>query len=278
MLERVLGSATIRLPNRKFAATRRVYELTGLAQSPNTLDELVRRNTEFTYAYYMRLARLRESRYRRRLFDTMQFTGTSALHDAAEQGRGIVLLSAHIGDFDAAGAWLASELDITPVITVGSVAEAARQRFFDDARRSCGVVIRRLGATRRDDLLHDLQQGRMVLMMVDRRPIGRTVPMAFLGQTIHAPHAVWELARSADAVVVAGAAWRTDDGGSTLWCGVAQTGAEVAADDGLGAQRTIDELSDVVRSVPHQFHVPADLAQMSWRAAAAADRSVGNAR
>jgi phosphatidylinositol dimannoside acyltransferase len=269
-----LARATAWLPNRKFARTRALYGFAGLDDGAVSLDELVRRNVAYTYGYYARLARLHDPRFRERLYGRMRSRSLEPLRNAARERRGVVMLSVHLGDFDAAGAWLAETVGLTPVVTTAAIPSRLRQRFFDRARSSGGVVLRRGHDTRLTDLMRDLDRGRMVLVMLDRRTPGRSVPIDFLGRPLDAPVVAWWLARATGALLVPGATWHAADGAQILWCGKP---ASVAGDASLPEpclQAAGDELACAVRSAPHQLHVPADAAQLSWRmqqSAAAAD-------
>ncbi|MEN3282736.1 MAG: phosphatidylinositol dimannoside acyltransferase [Solirubrobacteraceae bacterium] len=264
MVDRTLAALAAPFPNRKFDATRRAYLDLGFASSTDDLNRLVRQNIDFTFSYYLRLARLRQAAYRKRLIATMRFTGTDVLHDAARERRGVILLSAHLGDFDAAGVWIAAELGITPVVTTPPVPSRGRQYFFDDVRRSCGVVVRRQEATRLTHLRRDLEAGRLVLMMLDRKAVGPMRPLRFFNRTIDAPAAAWRLAAITGAAIVPGACWRSDSGTTVLWCGNGRVFKGDEAQSWQDAQAMADQLTDVIRCSPYQLHIPATLEQLSW--------------
>lgn len=256
-----------RLPNRKFTMTRAVYAHAYPDADAVSLARLVEANVDFVYRYYLRLAALRSRAYRRRLYREARCEGTDVLHDAARDRRGVVLVSVHLGDFDVAGAWLAEVAGLTPVVTTAEVPSRARQLFFDGTRRVCGVVVRREGDTRATDLLEDLGRGRLVLVMLDRRSPSPTVPVTFLGQPLDAPTAAWELARLSGALLLPGATWRDRDGRLVFWCGqpVSITSNTPSSERDVQIQTLADELEIAVRQAPHQLHVPADTAQLSWR-------------
>lgn len=263
---------------RKFETTRAVYAHAGLdALASVSLDELVQRNAAYTRAYYARLTRLHRPGFRRRLYEHMHPVGMEALRTAASERRGIVLVSVHLGDFDAAGAWIAETLGLTPVVTTDVVRSRLRQSFFDHARRSGGVVLRRQAETGAIDLLQDLRRGRLVLAMLDRRSPGASVPVSLLGRTVRAPAMAWVLARRADALLVPGATWSRPDGTHVLWCGEPADLTGPAADPDAQLQRLADRLGAAIACAPHQFHVPADVTQMSWQEKIVGPRAVRRA-
>jgi phosphatidylinositol dimannoside acyltransferase len=264
---RLLLRMAARLPNRKFTTTRAVYAHAHPDADAVSLARLAEANVDFVHRYYFRLAALRSRTYRRRLYRGVRCEGTDALHDAARDRRGVVLVSVHLGDFDVAGAWLAEVAGLTPVVTTAEVPSRVRQLFFDGTRRACGVVVRREGDTRATDLLDDLWRGRLVLVMLDRRSPSPTVPVRFLGQPLDAPTAGWELARLSGALLLPGATWRDRADRLVLWCGqpVSITSKTASSERDAQLQALADELEIAVRQAPHQLHVPADPAQLSWR-------------
>lgn len=263
----IVRSAAL-LPTRKFETTRAVYSYAELGSRGGTVDELVAENITYTFSYYARLARLHRRSYRRRLYAEMQCVGTEALATAARERRGVVLASVHLGDFDAAGAWLAEVAGLVPVVPAAAVPSRARQRLFNHARRSCGVVLRRQTATRLGDLMLELDRGRLVLVMLDRRTTGRSLHVRLLGRDALAPTTPWDLACKTGALLLPGATWRTRDGMSILWCGRPIPGSDVHRRRDVCIQALADELTWAVRQAPHQWHVPANVSETPWCAAA----------
>ena len=269
LLERAFRLASL-VPNRKFATTRAIYSFAGLDSGTVSTDELVRRNVAYTYSYYGRLARLGSSRYRRHLYRSMRPLGLDSLAAAQSRGLGVILLSAHLGDFDVAGAWLAEVHGIVPVVTASPVSAGPRQAAFDGIRRSCGVVLRRQNTTGLAQLAQDLRQGRAVLMMVDRKGPGRSISLDFLGHPAEAPAAACALAAATGAPLMSAATWRLEDGHAVLCFGAAHAISRSDVPGGSTLQAVADDLTRAVMHAPHQFHVPADASQMSWHMLTAA--------
>lgn len=257
------------MPRRKFAATRTVYDYAGLARHRTELDALAKANLHYTVGYYSRLACLPSRKFRRRLYAEMEPIGTEVLETAAREGRGVVLLSTHLGDFDAAGAWLGEVVGLTPVVAQSKVSSHFRQSFFHGVRGACGVVLHDRSSTRLADLAAELRRGRLVLVMVDRTTVGRTVPAEFLHRPIAAPAAAIELALDTESILVPGATWRSPGGRNVLWAGRPQLFSGAPEGGYRELQDALDELAWAVRRAPHQFHIPAELTQMSWLSLAA---------
>jgi phosphatidylinositol dimannoside acyltransferase len=251
------------IPNRKFAATARAYELAGFTR-PGEAAPLVAANVEFAYRYYSRLARLRYAATRRQLLASVDEAGAGPLRGAVARGAGVLLVSAHLGDFDVAGSWLAQVLGVEVVVVLDPVAEAARQRWFDGVRRASGVILRRRGATRLKDVEGDLRRGRVVLFMLDRRTPGPAVAGELLGRPALLPVAPYVLARRTGAEVVCGTTITRPDGRRELL-----TERRPALDEG---ERTAvaflgplaDALTRHLSCCPWQWHIPARLDQLAW--------------
>jgi phosphatidylinositol dimannoside acyltransferase len=252
------------LPTRKFQTTARVYSLAALDSCGPSAEDLVAKNIVYTFSYYRRLLKLRRRAYRQRLYRSMEFVGLDSMRVAAKQGRGVVLASIHLGDFDAAGGWLAEVLGLVPVVPAAHLASRAKQRFFHRARASSGVVIRNQASTCLPELAANLSRGRLVLVMLDRRSAGRTTEVRFLGRSALVPTTPWDLAFRTNAMLVPGATWRRADGTSVLWCGNPITVDKAAEGSQRTLQQLADELSHAVRHAPHQWHIPAAISDLPW--------------
>lgn len=149
-----------RSSNRKFVATRAAYASAGLAATPAGLDHLVQRNVAYTFGYYARAAALSSSRYRRRLHQTIETHGAEHLAQAVDHGRGVILVSPHLGDLELAASFIAQVLGVRPVVPVAVVRPALRQLFYDRVRDACGFDLRR--RTSLETLASDLSAGHAV--------------------------------------------------------------------------------------------------------------------
>ena len=135
-----------------------MYRHAGLGDDGD-LDAVVQANLEFTYRYYGRLTQLRCSAARAALFETVDPRGIERLTDALSGKRGVILTSAHVGDFDIVGSWLAQAMGVKVVVVTDAVAERTRQVLFDDVRRAGGLILRRRYDTRLADLERTFGRG-----------------------------------------------------------------------------------------------------------------------
>jgi lauroyl/myristoyl acyltransferase len=242
----------------KFEATRRAYASAGIAAS------CALENVEFVWRYYGRLALLLWSPYRRRLQRNACARGTGRLSRALAGGRGsAVIVSCHLGEMELAGSWLTECTGREVVAVVDEVTPRVRQVFFDSVRGACGIVLRRQADTSLMELCRDLDAGRIVLLMLDRRSTSPSVPTSFMGRRTLLSLVPWLLAVRAEAPVLAAWTQRSPGGGTTLHFGAPSTARECRA---LGARATIQRLASdlelAIFAAPSQWHIPADLAQL----------------
>ncbi|MGN6257101.1 MAG: lysophospholipid acyltransferase family protein [Solirubrobacterales bacterium] len=259
--EQLLGRLATSMPNRKFAATGFLaakMELAGRGEEA----ALMRANAAFVWSYYWRFMRLAFRRSRKRTYDRVASVGEERLRAAAAEGRGVILLSVHLGDFDAAGGWLAEREGITPVVVARRLRPRWREALFCLLRHRCGVLLREAGDTSLDRLALDLKEGRAVLVMLDRRPSGPTSPSRILGRPAVAPLSVGLLAAHTQAPMLPAATWRNPGGALTVWFGEPFTAVEPTRAV-AEISETAEQLGSLIRAHPEQWHVPADISELA---------------
>lgn len=258
---RLLGRLATLGPNRKFAATRLAAARLGLV-APGAEPALARANAAFVWSYYLRFVCLCGRRGRARFYGQVTSLGETHLADALGHGRGLILLSLHLGDFDAVGGWLAERRGVTPVVVPQAIRPRWRGGLFSLIRRRCGVVIRDAGRTGSEQLELDLEQGRAILVMLDRSSSGRTAPSRLLGRPAVVPLAAAVLAARTGAPLLPAATWRDASGRPVVWFGEPR----LVLDPRLGVAQVAEvaeQLGSLVREHPEQWHVPADLGEMA---------------
>ena len=245
--------------NRKAAAAWNVYAQLELADSPAAVRRLVTANLRFTLAYYARYFALPSALLRERMRRTVRPNQRESLRCAMADGRGAIALAVHLGDFDLAGYWLATELEREVVVVSPTIRPDWREALYRQIRLSAGFRVRRQERTTLDDLVRDLGQGRLVLFLADRRASGRQVSIEFLGRpsTLSAAPA-WLSAQTGAAILTA--ATYTERHERPLLFG-APRWAERPTDYRWAAP-AVAELEAIIRRVPHQWHIPADISQM----------------
>jgi phosphatidylinositol dimannoside acyltransferase len=260
-LERMLAAALGHLPNRKFASTLAVAEAARLVERS---DKKYRRaHVGFVSSYYLRFFALVSGRYRLLAFERVEVRGERYLLAAEAHHVGAILVSAHLGDFDAAGAWLAGSRGITPVVVASPLRPRWREALFSAVRSRCGVKMRSVEATTLGALGEDLRAGRWVLSMIDRRTAGPTLPGTLLDQTAAVPAAMAILSLRTGAPLLPAATWRGANESMTLWFGrpvVPRTRSEAF----LALAEAVKQIEQHLRRHPEQWHVPADRHQLAW--------------
>lgn len=249
------------LPSRKFDAARITLEACGLLPAHGA-DQALVAHVEFVYGYYARLALLADASSRHRLHRSLALEGGEHLQRALGLGRGLVLVSAHLGEFDLAGSWLAEQAGCQVVAVVDPVADAARQRLFDSLRGRSGILLRRRDQISLADLEGDLGRGRAVLIMLDRAVPSVGLHGALLGRPARLSVAPAALARRASApVLVASTTTNSIMERTVRFSAVspAERASELLA--GLA-----DEVGRHIAACPWQWHIPAHLDQLPFTA------------
>jgi lauroyl/myristoyl acyltransferase len=246
---------------RKFRVTREVYRATSLASSQPDLDALVAHNIRFTFDYYRRLPRLFNCSDRRQLQGTIVPRNVDSLAVSEQPGSGVILVSAHVGDFDLAASWIAEVLGRRPVIPVADLGRPVAQRFYAAARKAAGITVAPAEATSIRDLQSHLEEGRIVILTLDRRGGALVADSDFLGMPARVPAACLALSRRTGVPLVSAVTWNSG-GRRVLSFGAPQMLGE--SSHGRGVMECLKgELERAIHAAPHQWHVPADLRQLS---------------
>lgn len=248
----------------KFRSTRQVYSETGLARSTQELDRLVGENAAFTLGYYGRLACMVEPHYRRKLLRTIRPAGAEHLIRVHRQGRGLILVAPHLGDFDLAVAWIADVIGSAPVVPVASLGRPLAQRAYAVARRACNFDLVDSEDVSLSRLSAQLRAGQAVILTLDRRAGTRTLKAQLFGRPTQLPAACLSLARRAGAPLLSAATWNRP-GKRALVFGE-PLGPRTASErdhDGALMQRLAADAEAAIRVVPQQWHIPTHLEQLS---------------
>lgn len=249
----------------KFATTRFAYGLAQLADSNREVEELVRANALHTWRYYRHFFQLCDSEKRSKLQRSISVLNLDLLSQALARGRGAILASAHLGDFDLAGSWLSQVLGIPVVVVVNQISPRPRQALFSHARRSAGITTRFDDETCLGDLEGDLERGHIVVVMLDRRPRTGAIHVDFFGSTAVASVAPWVLSGRTGAPILTGA-MKTMSSSARVAKFLATYEAQSTELPSLqeGTQQLIDDIESLVRWAPQQWHVPTQRGQLLW--------------
>lgn len=143
----------------------------------------------------------------------------AVLREAAAEGRGVLVLSGHLGCWELFGAWLARELaqsGLPPLhVTTGVVRNPAVERWLAARRRGLGLVpVPRTAGVR--PLVRCLRAGGVVAALVDQNTGVDSRPVTFFGAPAPTPAGPARLAVRLGAPVVVATIHRRPDGGHAV--------------------------------------------------------------
>lgn len=123
--------------------------------------------------------------------------GRQHLLDALEAGRGLILLTAHVGPFEAAAHLFTRDFQAKLMVVMHREADAEARRFHDELRRRRGIIVAHVGEHPTDALpvLAHLQQGGVAAIQLDRVPAqSRELETQLFGATWRLPAGPFRLA------------------------------------------------------------------------------------
>jgi KDO2-lipid IV(A) lauroyltransferase len=243
---------------RRGVVRRNVRRVVGPPRLERAVDEAFR-----SYARYwvetLRIPRPGIDEIRRRTTSE----GQEGLFGHLDAGRGVVFVTPHVGNYDIAGAWLASH-----GYRVVAIAEALEPPVLFDLfarlRRAVGVEVHPLGkASSARALITALREGAAVGLVADRDISGSGVEVDFLGEKTSLPTGPAVLALRAGAPLAVGALYQRPHGrfhGVVLEpIAVERRRADPDAVREL-TQRIARDLEVLIRRAPGQWH----LFQPNW--------------
>lgn len=192
------------------------------------------------------------------LLDRFRVTGLEHVRDAQASGRGLVLITAHVGNWE----WLCAaqtHLGVGAVIVTRHAHVGAVDRFWQSRRERCGVeVIDSAGSL--PQILRLLRAGRPVGLAIDQHEGGTSaVRVPFFGRDAGTTKTPALLAARTGCAVLPAWSWRDADG-----LHHATFGPEIPLREGATLDETVALttraynawLEDVVREHPEQWLWP----------------------
>ncbi len=132
--------------------------------------------------------------------------GIEELHHAMDLGRGVLLIGAHVGSFDALRAASTLRPDVTVRVVLDAEHSPALSAILQQLNPSiaAGIINPRKGGTAVAlEIGAALNQGALVTMLGDRgRPENTTASVRFLGQAAEFPTAPWQIAAALHVPIV----------------------------------------------------------------------------
>jgi len=187
-----------RTPERRAS---RAYLARVLGRPPTWL-EIARHFHVFAGVTLDRLYFLTNSLWR---FD-VRFDGLEDLHRAMDMGRGVLLIGAHVGSFDALRAASTYRPEVTVRVVLDADHSPALSAILKELNPSMAAGIinpRQNGTTVALEIGAALNAGSLVTMLADRgRPGNVTTNVSFLGDRAEFPTAPWQIAAALHVPVV----------------------------------------------------------------------------
>ncbi len=178
-------------------------------------------------------------------------SGVDRLTGAAAGGRGVVVLTAHVGNWELAGRLLALQVARPTHVVVAAEVDPGVERFLRGAPAPVNFVARRDAAAVLA-LVSALRRGEVVAMQGDRALGTRgDVAQPFFGAPAAFLVGPFVLARAAGALVVPAFCVATSDHQYTI--GVDQPIAVTAGDEAVAQRRWVTALERVVAAHPTQW-------------------------
>ena len=136
----------------------------------------------------------------------VRVVGIEELHHAMDLGRGVLLIGAHVGSFDALRAASTLRPDVTVRVVLDAEHSPALSAILEQLNPSiaAGIINPRKGGTAVAlEIGAALGQGALVTMLGDRgRPENAMASVRFLGQAAEFPTAPWQIAAALHVPIV----------------------------------------------------------------------------
>jgi len=193
--------------------------------------------------------------------DRFVVEGRDLVDKALAEGRGVVIGTPHLGNWDLGAAWFASR-GYQPTTVVEPVEPPALFDWFCSYRRALGMGIVPLGPDATSTLLKKLREGLMVGLVCDRDLAGTGVEVEFFGERTTFPAGPATLALRAGAPLLCGANFFTAGGHRVVIrppLDMSRRGT-IKEDIGRITQAMAADFEVLIRRAPEQWH----LLQPNW--------------
>jgi KDO2-lipid IV(A) lauroyltransferase len=221
------------------------------------LDDAVREAFLSYGRYWMETFRM-EDLSSEELTARYSIDGYDVLNGVHARGRGGVLATPHLGNWDAGGRWVAERWPLTVVV------EVLRPKLlfdrFVEHRRGLGMTIIPLvrGGDATGQCMDKIREGHYVALVSDRDLSGSGVPVRMFGRQTKMPPGPAVLALRAGVPLIPAAIFQRSDGGWHSWVMDPVDGGvegETPANVALLTQRVADSFSQLIAREPSQWHV-----------------------
>lgn len=254
----IIGGIYARISKKREIVAKNLARVSGLALGSRALDELVVEAFKSYARYWVETFRL-VGAGRDFFLERFVCHGAEHIDDALRGGKGGLLVTPHLGNWDAAGAWLGASG--RPAVTVAEVLRPQRLFDFFVAHRSAlGMTVFAMKAGVTAKLVDALEGGCLVGVLGDRDISGRGPKISFFGEPARFPAGPATLAiRTGAPVMVAGVYGAVLPGGRRGWVAEISEPLEPPA-SGPGAVEhltgeIVARLEGYIAKSPEEWHV-----------------------
>ena len=259
----VAKSLALRLGRRSSSRARlarnlaRVLRGEGRAPSAELLERYVARGFASYGQYWAEGAKLPALSERAVTSRFVIAEGLEHLEEAFALGRGVVIALPHVGSWEWGGSFIAS-LGMPMTAIAEELSPPALFEWFKAKRESIGIHVEPLNAEASTKLLNVLKSGGVVGLLCDRDIAGGGVEVEFFSSRVTLPGGPATLALRTGATLLAAACYAGPgrDHFAVVTAPIpAQREGRLREDVTRVTQAIAEELEDLIRRAPEQWHV-----------------------
>jgi lauroyl/myristoyl acyltransferase len=262
---RLIGQAlAFAMPGRRRQVARNLLRASGGALQGVALRKAVAETFGSYGRYWLELFRLPDEA---RGTLEIDIEGYDHITAGIERGSGVILALPHVGGWDFAGAWLATQ-GLPPTVVAEPVEPPELFEWFAEVRRTLGMTVVQLGPDAGRVVLQALRNNQIVCLLCDRDIVGDGIEVDFFGEHTTLPAGPATLALRTGAPLLAAAVYFAPQGGhhAVVMPPVpAQREGRLRDDVGRVTQELAYRFEELIRAAPDQWHLlqpnwPSDLA------------------
>lgn len=211
---------------------------------------------DFAQALTAALAPLRPMFLERKI----SLVGEEYVRRLLEEGTGMLMLTAHVGPWDACALRLQRVMDVPVLMLMSEEADPDAEQFQDEVRKSAGVTVLRIGKNPFQGLplLEHIQKGGIAVAQLDRLPAsGRGISVSLFSRPFEVPEGLFRVAGALGCPLVPVFAGRLDPAADGVFVSPPIWVAERSGAESLraAAQEAVTCLEAHLRRFPSQwFH------------------------